>query len=190
MRKLETRAALMAFAACSFVLTGTVALAAPGVDDIVNYREYSATLSSSGQPTEDQLEVLAAAGFERVVFLAFSDHDESLAGEDRLVKGLAMEYAQIPVDWEAPSVSDFKMFAGLMGREPAGKTLVHCQVNFRASTFSFLYRVLFQDVPMDVAKEDLNSVWVPNETWREFIFAVLEEYGRSPECDSCLWETD
>ncbi len=181
---------MIAFAACCFVLTGTGALAAPGVDDIVNYREYSATLSSSGQPTEDQLESLAKAGFERVVFLAFSDHDESLAGEDRLVKGLAMEYAQIPVDWEAPSVSDFKMFAGLMGREPAGKTLVHCQVNFRASTFSFLYRVLFQDVPLDVAKEDLNTVWVPNGTWREFIFAVLEEYGRSPECDSCLWETD
>jgi hypothetical protein len=82
------------------------------------------------------------------------------------------------------------MFAGLMGREPAGKTLVHCQVNFRASAFSFLYRVLFLDVSMDAAKEDLNSVWVPNETWREFIFAVLEAYGRSPDCDSCLWETD
>jgi protein tyrosine phosphatase (PTP) superfamily phosphohydrolase (DUF442 family) len=190
MTRLDTVTALIAFAAGCLFLTGTDALAAPGVDDIVNYREYSATLSSSGQPTEDQLEALAKAGFERVVFLAFSDHDESLAGEDRLVKGLAMEYAQIPVDWEAPAVGDFNMFAGLMGREPARKTLVHCQVNFRASAFSFLYRVLFLDVSMDAAKEDLNSVWVPNETWREFIFAVLEAYGRSPDCDSCLWETD
>jgi protein tyrosine phosphatase (PTP) superfamily phosphohydrolase (DUF442 family) len=190
MKKLETRTAWLAVAACCFVSTAADAPAAPGIEDIVNYREYSATLSSSGQPTEEQLEALADAGFERVVFLAFSDHDESLASEDRLVKRLGMEYAQIPVDWEAPAVSDFSMLAGLRGREPGTKTLVHCQVNFRASTFSFLYRVLFLDVPMDLAKEDLNSVWVPNETWREFIFAVLDHYGRSPECDSCLWETN
>jgi hypothetical protein len=43
------------------------------LDDIVNYREYSATLSSSGQPDMDQLGYLREAGFERVVYLAFSD---------------------------------------------------------------------------------------------------------------------
>lgn len=190
MNKLETRIALATVAAGVLLLTAADALTAPGVDDIVNYREYSATLSSSGQPTGEQLKAVAAAGFERVVFLAFSDHDESLAGEDRLVKELGMEYAQIPVDWDAPAVSDFGMFAGLMGREPGKKTLVHCQVNFRASSFSFLYRVLYQDVPMDLAKEDLDSVWVPNATWRQFIFDVLEDHGRSPHCDSCLWDAD
>lgn len=174
-----------------FCLLGTAGLAsASGVEDIVNYREYSAILSSSGQPTQAQLQAVADAGYERVVFLAFSDHDESLVNEDRLVKELGMEYAHIPVDWDAPRNSDFHMFAGLMQREPEKKTLVHCQVNFRASTFSFLYRVLHLDVPLDEAKDDLNSVWVPNDTWREFIFDVLEENGRSPDCDTCLWESD
>ena len=166
------------------------AASAASVEDIMNYVEYSATLSSSGQPTEAQLESVADAGYGRVVFLAFSDHDESLANEDRLVKELGMEFAHIPVDWDAPRTSDFEMFAALMEHAPGKRTLVHCQVNFRASTFSFLYRVLYQHVPMDVAKEDLNSVWVPNDTWRIFIFAVLEKYGRSPDCDTCLWETD
>jgi protein tyrosine phosphatase (PTP) superfamily phosphohydrolase (DUF442 family) len=171
-------------------LFGTAASASTsGVEDIVNYVEYSATLSSAGQPTAAQLESVADTGYERVVFLAFSDHDESLTNEDRLVKDLGMEYAHIPVDWDAPRNSDFRMFAGLMAREPGKKTLVHCQVNFRASTFSFLYRVLYQDVPLGLAKEDLNSVWVPNDTWRKFIFAVLEENGLSPDCDTCLWES-
>jgi protein tyrosine phosphatase (PTP) superfamily phosphohydrolase (DUF442 family) len=187
MKMIDARNALTTIAAC-FFLTGTTIATAADNGDIVNYREYSATLSSSGQPSEAQLEAVADSGFERVVFLAFSDHDESLANEDRLVKGLGMEYAQIPVDWDAPRNSDFYMFAGLMQREPEKKTLVHCQVNFRASTFSFLYRVLYQDVPVDLAKEDLNSVWVPNDTWRKFIFDVLEENGRSADCDSCLWE--
>ncbi len=189
MKMIETKITVTAFAAC-VLLTGTAVATASGIGDIVNYRQYSGTLSSSGQPTRAQLEAVADGGFERVVFLAFSDHDESLASEDRLVKGLGMEYAQIPVDWDAPRSSDFYMFAGLMQREPEKKTLVHCQVNFRASTFSFLYRVLYQDVPIDVAKDDLNSVWIPNGTWRKFIFDVLEENGRSPDCDSCLWESD
>jgi hypothetical protein len=77
-----------------------------------------------------------------------------------------------------------------MSQAPELKTLVHCQVNFRASSFSFLYRVLHQDVPMGQAKDDLDSVWVPNETWRKLIFAILEENGRSPHCDACLWDTD
>ena len=44
------------------------ALLAGPLDDIVNYREYSATLSSSGQPNADQLQSLRDAGFERVVY--------------------------------------------------------------------------------------------------------------------------
>lgn len=160
------------------------------VAEIVNHREYSDLLSSSGQPNEAQLKDVKDAGFDRVIFLAFSDHHDSLANEDRVVKELGMGYAQIPVDWDAPTNSDFHMFAGLMQREPHKKTLVHCQVNFRASSFSFLYRVLYENVPMDRAKEDMNSVWVPNKTWRDWIFSILEENGRSPHCDACLWDTD
>jgi protein tyrosine phosphatase (PTP) superfamily phosphohydrolase (DUF442 family) len=162
---------------------------AGSLDDIVNYREYSATLSSSGQPDKGQLESLRDSGFERVVYLAFSDNDGAIPDEDRVVKALDMDYVHIPVDWEAPSRRDFHAFAGVMQREPGRKTLVHCQVNFRASTFSFLYRVLYEGVPMDQAKEDMNSVWVPDETWRKLIFSILEENNVSPNCDTCLWES-
>lgn len=155
--------------------------------EIINYRAYSDSLSSSGQPTAQQLEVLQKAGFDRVVFLAFTDHDESLANEDRMVSRLGMDYLHIPVDWEAPAKSAFYAFASVMKQEPDKKTLVHCQVNFRASSFSFLYRVLFENTDMAQAKDDLDSVWVPNETWRHFIFDVLEENGRSPDCETCLW---
>jgi protein tyrosine phosphatase (PTP) superfamily phosphohydrolase (DUF442 family) len=173
---------------CTLFLAAQPLLAVDDVSEIVNFRDYSDLLSSSGQPNAGQLEAVSDAGFERVVFLAFSDHEHSLQHEDRIVKGLGMEYAQIPVDWEAPQTSDFYMFAGLMQRAPQKKTLVHCQVNFRASTFSFLYRVLYEDIPLAAAKEDMNSVWVPNATWRKLIFDVLEENGVSPDCDDCLWE--
>jgi protein tyrosine phosphatase (PTP) superfamily phosphohydrolase (DUF442 family) len=174
---------------CGLSFNASAAGSAP-TDGLENYREYSQTLSSSGQPDEKQLKALKKAGFERVVFLAFSDDHGSLPNEDRIVKEAGMDYAHIPVVWDAPSKNDFHAFAAVMSQAPELKTLVHCQVNFRASSFSFLYRVLHQDVPMGQAKDDLDSVWVPNETWRKLIFAILEENGRSPHCDACLWDTD
>lgn len=160
---------------------------AADLDDISNYRQYSETFASSGQPSKKQLEALQREGFERIVYIAYSDHDNSLRNEDRLVKDLGMEYVHIPVEWRKPTRSDFYLFAGALQREPDKKTLLHCQVNFRASAFSFLYRVIFLDVPVAQAKSDMNSVWTPNETWRSLIFEVLEENGISPHCDGCDW---
>lgn len=153
-----------------------------------NYRAYSATLASSGQPQRTQFPLLAAAGYERVVYLAFSDLESAIADEGRIVKDLGMDYIHIPVDWVAPGASDFYAFAGALSQEPDKKTLVHCELNFRASMFTFLYRVISQEVPLDEALDDLQSVWLPSETWREYAFAMLRENGIEPECDDCFWE--
>jgi protein tyrosine phosphatase (PTP) superfamily phosphohydrolase (DUF442 family) len=171
-------------------LVSASACAASDLASIINYREYSPTLSSAGQPERRQFEAIREAGFERVIFLAFTDHHESVANEDRIVTELGMDYVQIPVVWENPTRADFDAFAAVMQQDSTTKTLVHCQVNYRASAFSFLYRVLYENVPMDQAKDAMNSVWVPNDTWRQFIFDTLEANGRSPHCDLCLWESD
>lgn len=155
--------------------------------DIVNYRQYSETFASAGQPTAEQLGAAAEAGFERVVYIAWSDHMNSLPNEDRVVGELGMQYLHLPVAWDAPKAEDFRLFAAVMRAAPDTKTLLHCQVNFRASAFSFLYRVIYENVPVPEAKHDMNAVWIPNETWRAFIFRVLDEHGISPECDGCDW---
>lgn len=157
------------------------------VKDINNFRQYSESFASSGQPSEQQLREAAEAGFERIVYIAYSDQDKSLANQDRLVKKLGMEYIHIPVEWSMPTKNDFYLFAGAMQRSSDKKTLLHCQLNYRASAFGFLYRVLYEDVPVARAKHDMNSVWIPNETWRDLIFEVLEENNVSPECDGCDW---
>jgi len=173
------------------VLAAVPALAvAADVADIRNYREYSPTLSSAGQPTKEQLEAVKQAGFGRVIYIAFSNSRGALPEEDAIVKELGMDYVQVPVTWDAPTKSDFYTFAATMQREPDRKTLLHCAANFRASAFSFLYRVLYDGVPMAEAKADMNSVWTPNDTWRQLIFDVLEENGLSPDCDGCDWEPD
>jgi len=164
----------------------TVAIAAD-LSDASNYRQYSELLSSSGQPSHEQLEQAAAEGFARVVYLAFTDNDTAIEHEDRAVKKLGMDYVHIPVDFQNPTLEDFRAFATAMRPDNPVKTLVHCQVNFRASTFSFLYRVIYLDVPVLVAKEDLDGVWSANETWFRFLRATLSEYDMTHACAGCDW---
>ena len=160
---------------------------ASDLSDINNYREYSPKFSSSGQPTKKQLETLKDAGFERIVYIAFSNSGKAYADEDVVVKELGMDYVHIPVIWDQPTAADFYAFAGSMQRDADRKTLLHCQVNYRASAFSFLYRVLYEDVSVAEAKADMNSVWEPNETWQKLIFEILAENGKSPHCEGCSW---
>ncbi|MDA9297013.1 protein tyrosine phosphatase family protein [Gammaproteobacteria bacterium] len=159
----------------------------PTLADITNFRQYSATFASSGQPTKDQFSAIAENGFERIVYIAFTNNANALPDADQVVKGLGMEYMHIPVTWDNPLPSDFYAFADSLRRDTDKKTLLHCQVNARATAFSFLYRVIYEGVSIAEAKADMNTVWQPNETWRDLIFAVLAENGMSSECEECDW---
>ncbi len=170
---------LMVFAA--------VSLAASEVQEIDNYRQYSPTFSSSGQPSAEQLKAVSEAGFRRVVYLAFTDNKSAIKAEDRVVKSLGMDYLQIPVDFDRPTIDDFEDFAAVLNRDKSIRTLLHCQVNLRASSFSFLYRVIYDDVPMALAKSDLDGIWQPDKVWYRFIVDVLARHGLSHECDGCDW---
>ena len=154
---------------------------------ITNFRQYSSTFASAGQPTEEQLQAVADAGFERVVYIAFTNNPNALPDEDQIVKRLGMEYMQVPVDFSNPLPDDFYAFADSMQRNTGKKTLLHCQVNARATAFSFLYRVIFDGVSVEDAKADMNTVWQPNEVWRDFIFEVLAQNNIDPNCSTCDW---
>lgn len=173
--------------ACGASAVAGMTVNAAELSDISNFREYSPTFASSGQPSREQLQLLAEDGYERIVYIAFSNSRDAVAEEDAIVKELGMDYVHIPVIWDEPTAADFHAFAAVMQRDPDQKSLLHCQVNFRASAFSFLYRVLHEDVSVEEAKADMNSVWQPNETWRDLIFAILSENGVDPNCNGCDW---
>lgn len=155
--------------------------------EIVNFRQYSDVFSSAGQPTAEQFQAVADAGFERVVYIAFTNNQNALPDEDQIVKGLGMEYMQVPVDFNNPLPDEFYAFADSMRRNTDKKTLLHCQVNARATAFSFLYRVIYEDVPVAAAKADMNTVWQPNTVWRDFIFEVMAQNDKNPDCPGCDW---
>lgn len=169
------------------LLTLTSLAGAQSLDEILNYRQYTPLFSSAGQPSREQLPLIKEAGYDRVIYIAFNNGRTAIPEEDQLVKDLGMDYLHIAVDFNNPTIRDFDAFADAMQREPQSKTFLHCQVNARATAFSFLYRVLYQGVDISEAKADMNTVWQPNEVWRDFIFAVMADRGMSSECETCDW---
>jgi len=160
---------------------------ASGLKEVPNYREYSNKFSSAGQPTRKDLHIISGADFKRIIYLAFSDDQTAIAAEDRLVRNHGMQYVQLPVDFNNPTLQDFQTFLAIMRINPEAKTLLHCQVNLRASAFSLLYRVIELGVPIGEAKEALDSVWQPDEIWFRFLVTVLEHYNLSHLCNDCDW---
>lgn len=174
-------------AAVAAVLGFSISGNAETLEEIRNFRSYSDTFASAGQPDTAQLSRVKEAGFERVIYIALSTSEGALAHEDSIVTELGMEYVHIPVAWSSPETAGFDAFVALMESGETKKTLLHCQANFRASAFAFLYRVIHQGVSVDVAKADMDAIWRPDEVWRQFIFSTLSRASISPECTGCDW---
>ena len=53
---------------------------------LLNRIDYSRSLTTAGQPTEGELALVASAGFDQVIFLAFTNHPKAVAHEDGIVR--------------------------------------------------------------------------------------------------------
>jgi hypothetical protein len=69
-----------------------------GVEDILNYRYISNKLTTSGQPTAQELSLIKHLGFPTILNLAPSNASNALPDEQAIVTALGMEYVNIPVD--------------------------------------------------------------------------------------------
>ena len=173
------------FAVCLLCLCAMSVPAHADIDDsdaasglsLLNRIDYSPLLTTSGQPTEAELGQVASAGYDRVIFLAFTNHPKALNHVDDIVRGLGLHFVHVPVLWQAPSLADFEAFAAVMSARSSDRTLVHCEVNFRASVFGFLYQVIYEGVDVDAAMSLMHAIWIPNDTWERFIARVLDQHG-------------
>ncbi len=142
----------------------------------VNHVVINDRLHTSGQPERAQLSSLATRGFEMVINLAPPTTQGAIATEGQLVAENGVTYINIPVDWRNPTYADFALFSGVLNQSGDRQVLVHCQVNKRASMFTFLYQVVHQQVPVDTAFEFVKQVWVPADQWVTFGKMVLERH--------------
>jgi len=139
----------------------------------VNYVAADERLHTAGQPDAATLASLADRGFELVINLAPPSNKGAVADEGKLVAEHGPTYVNIPVDWQRPTYADFELFSAVMNGARDRKVLVHCQLNMRASAFTFLYRVVHEHVPAEEAFTALRAVWLPRDQWADFVAMVL-----------------
>jgi protein tyrosine phosphatase (PTP) superfamily phosphohydrolase (DUF442 family) len=82
-----------------------------------------------------------------------------------------MEYVHIPVEWNKPTKQNLEDFFAAMDEHQGEKVLVHCQANYRASSFVMLYRVLKLGWKKDEAIPVMEKMWNPEDfpVWQNFI---------------------
>ena len=140
------------------------------LESIRNWQDVSDRLSSSGQIGYDQIPLLVDEGFDVVINLAIADEARN-GQEGFLVAESGLTYVHIPVDWEAPELTDVEMFFDVMQANADRKVYVHCFANMRASAFVYMYRTLVEGVPETTARGTMTEVWDPDELdqWGDLI---------------------
>jgi protein tyrosine phosphatase (PTP) superfamily phosphohydrolase (DUF442 family) len=145
--------------------------------DIYNYQFLTETLSSSGMPKAEQMKAVAEAGTQVVINLAPATVRDALPNEDTLVESLGMKYIHIPVDWNQPIRQNLEDFFQAMEAYKDEKVLVHCQANYRASSFIMMYRVLRLGWKKEDAIPVMEKMWNPEDfpVWQKFIDENLQD---------------
>lgn len=139
------------------------------VETIINYYELAEGLVSSGQPSAAEFAAIHDAGYQVIINLVPADASMALADEPQIVESLGMEYIHIPVIWNEPTAANLDAYFDAMQKNQAKKVYTHCEVNYRASSFLYLYRRKFLGVDEKQARQDLQWIWAPNPTWTKFI---------------------
>ena len=143
------------------------------VEQIHNYHGISEQLLTAGQVHPRHIKAIDEQGVELVINLAPASEKRNQQ-EGFLVTSAGINYVQIPIKWDNPTDEDLQLFFAVMSARKNRKTLVHCFANYRASAFTYLYRVLQEGVDETEARKALFEVWdndAFNEApqWRTFI---------------------
>ena len=146
------------------------------LSEIYSFRAVGDRLGTAGQPTPAQFGMIQESGFEAVINLALPTSDNAIPNEGSVVTSLGMSYVHIPVDFKAPTSQDFRAFCRVMEAFDDRPVFVHCAANMRVSAFVFLYRVMFQHIPVAQAERDLHAIWQPDKVWSRFIQDELQNH--------------
>jgi protein tyrosine phosphatase (PTP) superfamily phosphohydrolase (DUF442 family) len=137
----------------------------------------SPTIVTSGQPTAGALSHLAEQGFKAVIYLAPPTVHDAIPDEADIVRRQGLEFVNIPIRFGEPTEADFEEFVEAMNRFRDRKVLVHCQVNMRASTMTFLYRVIVGHEPPEQAYQSVARIWSPEGPWKRLLASQLRKAG-------------
>ncbi|KAA8734756.1 hypothetical protein F4V57_03060 [Acinetobacter qingfengensis] len=141
--------------------------------DILNHVFIHEHLTTSGQPTFEQLAQIKAAGFNTIVNLALTNASNHLPNEDKICLELGLDYIHIPLLWDCPNPSTGLLILDLIAYlVQEQKVWLHCAKNLRVSSLMYLYQQYYLGIDIAIADIALHEIWEPDATWTGFMHAI------------------
>jgi protein tyrosine phosphatase (PTP) superfamily phosphohydrolase (DUF442 family) len=147
-------------------------------ESIYHWRRLGDRITTSGQPTEEQLAEIHALGVRHIVNLGLHTHEKALPDEAGSVSRLGMTYIHIPVDFQNPTDQDFQQFCAVMEQLKDVPVHVHCIANARVSAFFYRYRRDVLGMKEARARAEMEAVWQPKGVWVDFVARRSEAQDR------------
>ena len=114
---------------------------------------------------------------QAVIYLVPSTSPDAIRDEPEILRAQGIEFVHIPNPFRAPTEAHFSDVTRALERLRGKKTLVHCQVNMRASTMVFLHRAINLREDPVLAYEAVAEVWEPEGGWRKLVEKLLQKHG-------------
>lgn len=141
---------------------------------ILNYIKVNEHIATSGQPTKEEFEYIANAGYEIVINLSMNNSEGRIEQEDEVVTNLKMNYIHIPVDFTAPSEENLLDFIEMLSMLEHRKVWVHCIMNYRVTAFMYVYHKYVLQTPFDDIDLSILEEWSPDEAWQNIMKTQLQ----------------
>ena len=138
------------------------------LEEIYHFTAHNARLASAGLPQPEEIAFVKSAGYETIINL-LPGYYEGVSEEETRIRALEIDYVHIPVEWNAPQLSDLERFFAAMQEREDKRIFVHCAANMRATAFLFLYRTLIAGEDAKAPAATMARIWEPNPTWQDFI---------------------
>ena len=147
------------------------------LDSIRNFVQLTPRIGTSGQPSEDQFQTIADAGYKTVINIAMPDHPDSIDHEGKLVTELGMNYLHLPVPFDAPEAGHLKQFFALLQAQGEQAVFVHCIMNYRVSAFMYHYLTLIEELPQEQARSPIFEKWNIEPQWQAIMDLRPDQLG-------------
>jgi protein tyrosine phosphatase (PTP) superfamily phosphohydrolase (DUF442 family) len=146
------------------------------IENILNYRTNSESLSTAGQPLIDEFKLIADEGFEAIVNIRPDFEMYGLFDEKQIVENLGMKYYKVPMTFDSLNSNVLSDFFDRLEKLSERKILVHCHHNIRVSVLLAFYRIIKLKWEKDKAFEELGKMVDLNSMWDDYFTFHINNY--------------
>ncbi len=144
------------------------------IDGIEYFYKINDKLSTSGQPKESEIELIAEEGFEIIINARPQSEMDELFDEREIAESLGLKYFLIETELNEPNMDELIKFLELMTKYSESKVFLHCRVNKRVSGLLAIYRVIKLGWNEADALNEVKKIWELTPELQNFIEVQID----------------